>query len=158
MFSYCLFRGCYKGIVVDGDEYLAVVIRYIHLNPVEAGLVREPQAHRWSSHGAYLSRSKAPVWLNVREVLERFKDRREFHEFVLSGNEERIREYYSSQRQSPLLGGEGFLAWVRARREKFSGEHPRYKRVGVRPTVETVVWATLNGHEAGNGGYSQGLA
>ena len=143
--------------MVDGDEYLAVVIRYIHLNPVEASLVREPQAHRWSSHGAYLSRSKAPVWLNVREILERFKDRLEFHEFVLSGNEERIREYYSSQRQSPLLGGEGFLAWVRARREKFSGEHSRYKRVGVRPTVETVVWATLNGHEAGNGGYSQVL-
>ncbi len=60
------------------------------------GQVGELQAHRWSSHVAYLSRSKVSVWLNVREVLERFKDRREYYEFVLSGNEEKIREYYSN--------------------------------------------------------------
>ena len=46
VFAYCLFRGRYKGIVVDGDEYLTVVVHYIYLNPVEAGLVREPsQSH-----------------------------------------------------------------------------------------------------------------
>ena len=39
-----LFRGRYKAIVVDKDAYLAQLVRYIHLNPVEASLVREPQA------------------------------------------------------------------------------------------------------------------
>jgi hypothetical protein len=34
-----LFRGRYKAILVDADEYLAAVVRYIHLNPVGAGIV-----------------------------------------------------------------------------------------------------------------------
>jgi hypothetical protein len=40
----------YKAIVVDKDNYFAQVVRYIHLNPVEAGLVREPKSYVWSSH------------------------------------------------------------------------------------------------------------
>ncbi len=35
-----LFRGRYKAILVDADEYLAQVVRYIHLNPVESAMVR----------------------------------------------------------------------------------------------------------------------
>ena len=53
-----LFRGRYKGIVVDEDEYLLEVVRYIHLNPVGARLARQPQDYMWSSHEDYLSGSK----------------------------------------------------------------------------------------------------
>jgi REP element-mobilizing transposase RayT len=52
-----LFRGRYKAIVVDKDNYLAQVVRYIHLNPVEAGLVGEPETYMWSSHRFYLRRN-----------------------------------------------------------------------------------------------------
>jgi hypothetical protein len=38
-----LFKGRYKAIVMDKDNYLAQVVRYIHLNPLEAGLVPEPE-------------------------------------------------------------------------------------------------------------------
>src|SRR5262245_8346211 len=44
-----LFRGRYKAIVLDKDNYLAQVVRYIHLNPVAAGLVREPESYVWST-------------------------------------------------------------------------------------------------------------
>src|SRR5881296_3396831 len=33
-----LFRGRYKAILVDANEYLTAVVRYIHLNPVEVGI------------------------------------------------------------------------------------------------------------------------
>jgi hypothetical protein len=36
---------------------LAQVVRYIHLNPVEAGLVGEPETYMWSSHRFYLRRN-----------------------------------------------------------------------------------------------------
>src|SRR5688572_13417680 len=49
-----LFRGRYKGILIDADEYLAAVVRYIHLNAVAAGLVKMPEEYRWASHQYYL--------------------------------------------------------------------------------------------------------
>src|SRR2546428_2097688 len=40
-----LFRGRYRAILVDADEYLATVVRYIHLNPVEARVVKLPEEY-----------------------------------------------------------------------------------------------------------------
>jgi REP element-mobilizing transposase RayT len=48
-----LFQGRYKAVLVDADAYLLELTRYIHLNPVEAGLVKEPEEHM-GSHRAYL--------------------------------------------------------------------------------------------------------
>lgn len=48
-----LFRGRYKAILVDTDMYLWQIVRYIHLNPVRAGLVTDPGAYAWSSHRLY---------------------------------------------------------------------------------------------------------
>lgn len=134
-----LFRGRYKAIVVDADEYLSAVVRYIHLNPVEAGLVRKPHAYRWSSHGAYLRPEKARRWLRVEEVLEAFGSRAEFHEYVISGNDEGIEAFYSRRRASPVLGGEGFIKRIRPRLGRINREHPRYERIKVRPEVERVL-------------------
>ena len=40
------FTGRYKAILVDAEEYLAAVVRHIHLNAVEAGLVKMPEEYR----------------------------------------------------------------------------------------------------------------
>lgn len=53
-----LFQGRFHSVVVDVDSYLLEVVRYIHLNPVRAGLVGEPADWRWSSHLAYLGRDR----------------------------------------------------------------------------------------------------
>lgn len=134
-----LFRGRYRAIVVDAEEYLAAVVRYIHLNPVAAGLVKEPQSYPWSSHKAYLRAREAPRWLKVNEVLERFSDVKEFHKFVLSGNEEALGRFYNQGRQSPVLGGEGFRERVMGKLGRMSRENPRYERVGARPSVQRVL-------------------
>ena len=56
-----LFQGRYKAIVVQADEYGTKVARYIHMNPVKAGLVDRPEGYRWSSYGVYTGKEKA--WL-----------------------------------------------------------------------------------------------
>ena len=134
-----LFRGRYKSILVDADEYLTAVVRYIHLNPVEAGMVRKPQGYKWSSHSFYMRPYLAPKWLKVGEVLERFASIREFNQFVLCGNESRIKEFYNSSRLSPILGGENFRELHKGRLSKVSREYPRYERLSIRPTMEEVV-------------------
>ncbi|NOY53815.1 MAG: transposase [Deltaproteobacteria bacterium] len=63
-----LFQGRYKAIICDRDAYLLELIRYIHLNPVRAGITKLPDDYIWSSHHAYLS-GRSSFWLEVEMPL-----------------------------------------------------------------------------------------
>lgn len=81
-----LFQGRYRALLVDQDRYLLALVRYIHRNPVEAGLVARPEAYRWSSHRSYLGLASVP-WLSTGLVLGCFgegkaESRRRFKAFV----------------------------------------------------------------------------
>ena len=58
-----LFQGRHKAILVEADEYALELSRYIHLNPVRAGMVERPEQHEWSSYNAFASRRQANDWL-----------------------------------------------------------------------------------------------
>jgi putative transposase len=134
-----LFRGRYKAILVDADEYLAQVVRYIHLNPIETGVVKQPEEYRWSSHRQYLQAKAAPEWLNTEEILEYVGGKKTFHEFVLSGNEEALEKFYKAKHQSPVLGSAEFVEKVRRPEVKLDKEIPRYQRRGVQASAEQVI-------------------
>jgi hypothetical protein len=124
-----LFRGRYKAIVVDRDNYLAQVVRYIHLNPVEAGLVREPESYAWSSHRFYLRPNEAPQWLRIDQVKGELSSTAQFHEFVLEGNDKALTDFYKNGRRSPVLGDEAFRNGLMEKPVRVDLEHPRYGRV-----------------------------
>ena len=44
-----LFQGRYKAFLIQRDRYALALLRYIHENPVKAGIVASPQEYRWSS-------------------------------------------------------------------------------------------------------------
>lgn len=84
-----LFQGRFKSIVVDSSRYLKQLVRYIHLNPVRAGLVTQPEAYRWSSHNVYL-RNTELAWLDPSVLLTSFaeiplKAIANFHDYVSAG-------------------------------------------------------------------------
>ena len=64
-----LFRGRYKAILVDVDTYLLNVSRYIHRNPIEAGIVRKAEKYVWSSYPAYIGKVNRPSWLTTKLTL-----------------------------------------------------------------------------------------
>jgi hypothetical protein len=66
-----LFQGRYKAVLVDGDSYLLELVRYIHLNPVRAGMIARPEDYPWSGHRAYLGKEFLP-WLTTDWVLGQF--------------------------------------------------------------------------------------
>jgi len=71
-----LFQNRYKSVPVLDDAYLLVVIRYVHRNPLEAGLVRDGAALRrfpWTGH-AVLMGARTAVFQDVAFVLDRFGD------------------------------------------------------------------------------------
>lgn len=84
-----LFENRYYANLVDLDEYLLELVRYIHRNPVKAGLVAKPGSYLWSSHRFYMGRSQLD-WLSTELVLALFhpemaRARVELERFVLQG-------------------------------------------------------------------------
>lgn len=56
-----LFQGRYRAILVDVDRYLLELSRYLHLNPVRAGLVKRPEEYGYSSYRSYIMRGKEEI-------------------------------------------------------------------------------------------------
>lgn len=50
-----VFDGRFKSPPILSDGYLMAVARYIHMNPVKAGIIQDPSQWRWSSHNAYMT-------------------------------------------------------------------------------------------------------
>ena len=110
-----LFQGRYKAVLVDADSYLEELIRYIHLNPVRAGIVKEPEDYPWSGHRAYLGLEMIP-WLTTDWVLSQFSERltlarRAYRRFVHEGKGGHHQEEYHRGlgRDSRILGDDEFM-------------------------------------------------
>jgi len=58
-----LFKGRYKAILIEDDAYLLQLLRYIHLNPIEAKISLKPEDYSWSSYQYYVNNS-SPSWLH----------------------------------------------------------------------------------------------
>ena len=109
-----LFQGRYKAVLVDGESYLLELVRYVHLNPVRAGMVVSPEEYPWSGHRAYLGKEILP-WLTTDWVLTQFekslsKAQAAYQAFVLDGlDEERRPEFHGAGVDSRLLGDDNFM-------------------------------------------------
>lgn len=64
-----LFQDRFKSEAVNDDAYLLTVLRYIHQNPVKAGVCRKPEQYRWSSYPAYLGGDSFCDTVEVLDVL-----------------------------------------------------------------------------------------
>jgi len=112
-----LFQGRYKAIVVDADVYLAELVRYIHLNPVRAKIVKTPEDYAWSGHRAYMGQETLP-WLTIEWVLSQFAQRLKtarikYSEFVKYGRDEGHRqEFHSGTSEGRILGDDRFVEKV----------------------------------------------
>lgn len=70
-----LFERRYRARLVQADQYLLALVRYIHRNPVRAGLVADAADYPWSSHRAYLGRAHTE-WLEIAPTLDLFSNSR----------------------------------------------------------------------------------
>ena len=68
-----LFRGRYKAMLVDADNYLLELVKYIHRNPLRAGIVAKVGDYPWSSHREYAFPANKGNWLYKEFVLSILK-------------------------------------------------------------------------------------
>ena len=115
-----LFQGRYKVILIDADTYAQELSRYIHLNPVRAGMVGKPEDYQWSSYPYYSGREKAPKWLTMDFILGYFDERlkigqRKYVEFVEAMIGHRYESPLKAVVASSILGGEDFINRIKAK-------------------------------------------
>ncbi|OIO66163.1 MAG: transposase [Zetaproteobacteria bacterium CG_4_9_14_3_um_filter_49_83] len=112
-----LFQGRYRAILVDADNYLLELSRYIHLNPVRAGVCELPDSYEWSSHLAYSGKMTIP-WLHTDEVLARFSNELNraielYLNFIEKGmTEPRRLDFHQGSHQGRILGDDHFAEMV----------------------------------------------
>jgi len=108
-----LFQGRYKAILVDKDDYLIELSRYIHLNPVRAGIVGKPEDYEYSSYRTFASGKEDRIvdQSTILNMITRQMDeaRKRYCEFVNSGIGEDKKNPFEGVYGGFILGGEKFI-------------------------------------------------
>lgn len=114
-----LFQGRYKGILVDKDNYLVELSRYVHLNPVRAFMVKRPEEYKWSSYPGYIGRGKEDSWVEYSWVLSKFgpnlkRSREKYRIYIEEGLKKGIKETpLKAVHGQVILGGEDFIEKIK---------------------------------------------
>ena len=121
-----LFQGRYKAIVCDKDAYLLELVRYIHLNPLRAGLVDGPEDYPWSSHRIHIGEDRSEA-IDPSLVLGQFAGdfsaaKKLYESFVMEGTLQGRREDLYKVSDQRILGNETFYKQVFKRRRGEEGE------------------------------------
>lgn len=108
-----VFQGRYKAIVCERDSYLLELVRYIHLNPVRAGLTRNLNDYPWSSHQTYLGKKKHTFveksWLMNIISEDKASAIEEYSNFILSGIDKEPEQRFYEVVDQRLLGSSEFI-------------------------------------------------
>lgn len=142
-----LFDGRFKAKLVQGDDYLLAVTRYVHLNPVHvAGWEKKPVGERvkylrlypWSTYRSYIGKEKRKGFVSYDPVLELLSGKRSrrtvrYREFVESGLVERDEDLELIKNGPGLgIGDDEFLKWVGMVYEKMALAHAHPEDVAFR--------------------------
>jgi REP element-mobilizing transposase RayT len=107
-----LYQGRYKAILVQKENYLLELTRYVVLNPLRAGMVKNLEDWHWSSYPAMIGRVSAPHWLDVEWLLGQFgrqrkRARQAYGRFVMQGQE--LSSPLDQTRHQLVLGDDAFV-------------------------------------------------
>ena len=133
-----LFDGRYKAKLVDGDEYLLALSRYVHLNPVKTGAMKEApieervrhlRRYRWSTYPSYIGRRKPFDFVDYEPMLGEMGGKRiqrpgryrQFVEADLAADDEEFKMMLGRSPRS--IGGESFRLWVDERYQELLRGH-----------------------------------
>ena len=109
-----LFQGRYKAIIVDKENYLLELSRYVHLNPLRAKIINKPQDYKWCSYGGYIRKKEVNNLNNYNWLLSIFgneekKSRRQYKEFVEEGIAKKLENPVKRAVGNMILGSKEFI-------------------------------------------------
>ncbi|MFW2372655.1 MAG: transposase [Gammaproteobacteria bacterium] len=118
-----VFQGRFKGILVDRDEYLLELSRYVVLNPLRARMTKNIESWKWSSYKAITGKVSAPPWLETDWILGQFSKQRKraiqgYINFVRAGVG--LPSIWVNLKNQVFLGGDHFVNKLQKRINKKS--------------------------------------
>ena len=141
-----LLQGRYKALLVDMDAYAQELSRYIHLNPVRAGIVERPEEYLWSSYRYYINMDSKPKWLHTGFILSYFnrvigKAQREYRRFVEALRGQDYENPLEDVVGSTILGNDDFISQIKEKylHEKRADRNvPALKKLAENPAIEHI--------------------
>lgn len=144
-----LFQGRYRAVLVEAVGYAKELSRYIHLNPVRAGLVSCPEDYSWSSFKCYAGAERPEGWLDTSVVLRLFSDdirtaEKIYQAFVSQGIGKEPPDCIRESVRAGILGSEEFIAKIKRAFltkdiEKPDREKPQLKKLIRRPELSQIL-------------------
>jgi REP element-mobilizing transposase RayT len=146
-----LLDGRFKAKLVEADDYLLALSRYVHLNPVQVGPLKgKPiteriealRAYPWSSYASYIGKRKTLEFVEYGPLLSEMRGRerdwpKRYGEFVEAGLAESDDDWKAALKLSPRsIGSDGFRTWVDELYQKRLKKHVRPEDVSFRHTTE----------------------
>lgn len=139
-----LFRGRYKALLIEADTYLLQLLRYIHRNPLRAGLVKNLDSYTWSSHRGYVSNQAKWKWLHKETVLALLSENSmersgAYRKYVACEDEKGLIGIFSQEKWPAIIGSERFISMLKQNffPQKVVAEVPQSKELS--PKVDRII-------------------
>ncbi|MBW2609865.1 MAG: transposase [Deltaproteobacteria bacterium] len=145
-----LFQGRYKSILVDIDEYAKELSRYIHLNPVRAKIVENPEEYKWSSYQDYIGLRRTPEWLAKNLILGYFGNKisvaqKGYEKFIDSLIDKKYDSPLNETVSSTLLGPADFIDYIKEyflKDKKIVSDIPALKELSEKVSIKDILKKT----------------
>ena len=142
-----LFQGRYRAILVEKDAYCQELSRYIHLNPLRGGMVRDLTRYPWTSYRYYIGLKKKPSWLETGDILgyfgqEGLRAQRKYRGYVEEAIGVELKDPLATVFASTFLGSQEFIKQVgqsiKILKDSDTRNIPVLKALIERPSLEEI--------------------
>ena len=163
-----LYQGRYKAFLIDADNYLLEVSRYIHLNPIRIKAYAKKSIeekwdallrHKKNSLWGYFSLGRRSDFIDYKNVLgymgrDNRKGRQNYRQFVLWGIEQKIDNPLDIGKGHGVVGEDDFIQWIKEKyssKEKAKREQPALRELKREKNPEELIekFAQMIGKEKG---------
>ena len=147
-----LVDGRYKAKLVDENDYLLELSRYVHLNPEHVGAqkrkpieerIKHLRAYKWSTYPSYIRKGRGYDFVEYGPILSQMSGRKQsewpklYREYVETGLADNDDDFQVAMKLSPRsIGSDDFRAWIDEIYQKQVEGHARPEDVSFRHITE----------------------
>ena len=141
-----LFQGRFKGHLVENRGHYFELSRYLHLNPVRAGLVKSPEDYSWSSYLGYHRQRRQLSWVDYGRILREFgrnskQARIAYRKFVREGITNPPATPWADATYGLIIGSDAFVDGIRKMVSHVTVDKdvPQIRLLKQRPSLQKIV-------------------